>query len=312
MPAAYHGGVGEVAWLGGLRTGDNGADDSSADCTCKLEQRVHGCVAVGVEAFRELAEAVGHNRAHGKALAEGEEEVKDDEKQRCQLAGIKAVADDGEQDGAVAEENRTLGTELIEQPAADGGEGCAEQTAGQEQAACGEGAGAADELCIVGDEKAKAEADEADKQQADGAECVGCITKDFYAQQRCVAFQREAVEQRQRGKAEEEERQHLAMQPAERGGQRGGKDEAAEADDEQKIQRQVEAYFRLQCTCLTDAFDAQRCGKQQEGHQADENHTPAKIADNQAAERRADRRRHGGDERGYANHEAEAFAGHLL
>lgn len=68
MPAAYHGGVGEVAWLGGLRTGDNGADDSSADCTCKLEQRVHGCVAVGVEAFRELAEAVGHNRADRKSV----------------------------------------------------------------------------------------------------------------------------------------------------------------------------------------------------------------------------------------------------
>ena len=180
--------MGEVAWFGGLRTGDNGADDSSTDCTCKLEQRVHGCVAVGVEAFGELAEAVGHNRAHGKALTEGEEEVKEDEEQRGQLAGIKAIADDGEQDGAVAEENRTLGTELIEQPAADGGESCAEQTAGQEQAACSEGAGAADELCIVGDEKAKAEADEADKQQADGAECVGCITKDFYAQQWCVAF----------------------------------------------------------------------------------------------------------------------------
>lgn len=265
VPAAYHGGVGEVAWLGGLRTGDDGADDSGADCACKLQQRVHGSVAVGVQVFGELAETVGHNRTHGKALAEGEEEVKDDEEQRGQLAGIKAVADDGEQDGAVAEENRALGAELIEQPAADGGEGCAEQTAWQKQAACGEGAGAADELRIVGDEKAKTEADEADEQQADGAERVGCITEDFYAQQRCVAFQREAVEQRQRGKAEEEERQHLAVQPAERGGQRGSKDEAAEGYDEQQIQRQVEACFRLQCTCLTDAFDAQRCGKQQEG-----------------------------------------------
>ena len=188
--------MGEAAWLSGLGTGDNGADDSSADCTCKLEQRVHGCVAVGVEAFGELAEAVGHNRAHGKALTEGEEEVKEDEEQRGQLAGIKAIADDGEQDGAVAEENRTLGAEFIEQPAADGCEGCAEQTAWQKQAACGEGAGAADELRIVWDEKAQAEADEADEQQADGAECVGRITEDFYAQQRCVAFQREAVEQR--------------------------------------------------------------------------------------------------------------------
>ena len=102
------------------------------------------------------------------------------------------------------------------------------------------------------------------------------------------------------------------MQPAKRGGQRGGKDEAAEADDEQKIQRQVEVCLLLQCACLTDAFDAQHCGKQQEGQQADENHTPAKIADYQAAERRADCRRHGGDERGYANHEAETFAGNLL
>lgn len=79
VPAAYHGGVGEVDWLGGLRTGDDGADDSSADCACKLQQRIHGSVAVGVEAFGELAEAIGHNRTHGKALAEGEEEVKDDE-----------------------------------------------------------------------------------------------------------------------------------------------------------------------------------------------------------------------------------------
>ena len=98
VPAAYHGGVGEVAWLGGLRTGDDSADDSGADCACKLQQRVHGCVAVGVEPFGELAEAVGHNCTHGKALTEGEEEVKDDEKQRGQLAGIEAVADDGEQD----------------------------------------------------------------------------------------------------------------------------------------------------------------------------------------------------------------------
>ena len=163
VPAAYHGGVGEAAWLGGLRTGDNGADDSGADCACKLQQRVHGCVAVGVEPFGELAEPVGHNRTHGKALAEGEEEVKDDEEQRGQFAGIEAVADDGEQDGAVAEENRALGAEFIEQPAADGGEGCAEQTAWQKQAACGEGVGTADELRIVGNEKAQAEADEADE-----------------------------------------------------------------------------------------------------------------------------------------------------
>lgn len=79
VSAAYHGGVGEVAWLGGLRTGDNGADDSGADCACKLQQRIHGSVAVGVEAFGELAETIGHNRTHGKALPEGEEEVKDDE-----------------------------------------------------------------------------------------------------------------------------------------------------------------------------------------------------------------------------------------
>ena len=79
VPAAYHGGVGEGVWLGGLRTGDDSADDSGADCACKLQQRIHGSVAVGVEAFGELAEAVGHNRTHGKALAEGEEEVKDDE-----------------------------------------------------------------------------------------------------------------------------------------------------------------------------------------------------------------------------------------
>ena len=79
VPAAYHGGVGEGVWLGGLRTGDDGADDSGADCACKLQQRIHGSVAVGVEAFGELAETIGHNRTHGKALAEGEEEVKDDE-----------------------------------------------------------------------------------------------------------------------------------------------------------------------------------------------------------------------------------------
>ena len=83
VPAAKHGGMSNVIRLCCLCGSDNGADNCGADCACELQERIHGCIAVSVEFFRQLAEAIGHDGAHGKALAEGEEKVEDDKKQRA-------------------------------------------------------------------------------------------------------------------------------------------------------------------------------------------------------------------------------------
>ena len=83
VSAAKHGGMSNVIWLCCLRESDNGADNGGADCACKLQECIHGCIAVSVEFLWQLAEAVGHDGAHGKALAEGEEEVEDDKEQRA-------------------------------------------------------------------------------------------------------------------------------------------------------------------------------------------------------------------------------------
>ena len=102
LSAADHSGVGEACRLGGLRRSNNGTDNCCTYCAGKLQQRVHGSVTVSVETLRQLAKAVGHNRAHGKALAEGKEQVKNYEEQGAELARIQAVADNGNEDGAVA------------------------------------------------------------------------------------------------------------------------------------------------------------------------------------------------------------------
>ena len=83
MPAAQHGGVRKVIRLSSLRRSNNGTDDSCADCACELQERIHSRIAVSVELFWQLAEAVSHDGAHGKALAEGEEEIEDDKEQRA-------------------------------------------------------------------------------------------------------------------------------------------------------------------------------------------------------------------------------------
>ena len=83
VSAAKHSSMSKVVRLCCLCRSDNGTDNSGADCACKLQERIHGSIAVGVELFRQLAEAVGHDGAHGKALAEGEEDVEDDKKQRA-------------------------------------------------------------------------------------------------------------------------------------------------------------------------------------------------------------------------------------
>ena len=59
-------------------------------------------VAVGVQLFRQLTQTIGHNRSHGKTLAEGKEQIEHNEEQRAQLARIKAVADDGYENGCIA------------------------------------------------------------------------------------------------------------------------------------------------------------------------------------------------------------------
>lgn len=95
MSAAKHSSMRNVCRFRSLCGRNNRTDNRRTDCACQLQQRVHSCVAVGVQLFRQLTQTIGHNRSHGKSLAKGEEQVEDDEEQRAQLIGIKAVADNG-------------------------------------------------------------------------------------------------------------------------------------------------------------------------------------------------------------------------
>lgn len=95
MSAAQHSSMRNIGRFRSLCCRNNSTDNRRTDCACQLQQRIHGCVAVGVQLFRQLTQTIGHNRSHGKTLAEGEEQVEDDEEKGAQLIGIKAVADDG-------------------------------------------------------------------------------------------------------------------------------------------------------------------------------------------------------------------------
>ena len=102
MSAAKHGSMRNIGRVRSLCGRNNRTDNRRTDCACQLQQRIHGCVAVGVQLFRQLAQAVSHNCSHGKALAKGEEQVEDDEKQGAQLMGVKAVADNGYENLCIA------------------------------------------------------------------------------------------------------------------------------------------------------------------------------------------------------------------
>ena len=81
MSAAQHSSMCNICRVRSLCCCNNRTDNCRTDCACQLQQRIHGCVAVGIKLFRQLAQAVGHNCSHGKALAKGEEQVEDDEEQ---------------------------------------------------------------------------------------------------------------------------------------------------------------------------------------------------------------------------------------
>lgn len=102
MSAAKHGCMRDISWVRSLCCRNNCTDNCRTYCACQLQQRIHGCVAVGVQLFRQLAQTIGHNRSHGKTLAEGKEQIEHNEEQRAQLARIKAVADDGYENGCIA------------------------------------------------------------------------------------------------------------------------------------------------------------------------------------------------------------------
>ena len=102
MSAAQHSSMRDIVRFRSLRGRNNRTDNRRTDCACQLQQRVHSCVAVGVQLFRELAQTIGYNRSHGKTLAEGKEQIEHNEEQRAQLARIKAVADNGYENGCIA------------------------------------------------------------------------------------------------------------------------------------------------------------------------------------------------------------------
>lgn len=102
MSAAKHGSMRDIGRVRSLCGRNNCTDNRRTDCACQLQQRIHGCVTVGVKLFRQLTQTIGHNRSHGKTLAEGEEQVEDDEEKGAQLIGIKAVADYGYENGCIA------------------------------------------------------------------------------------------------------------------------------------------------------------------------------------------------------------------
>ena len=102
MSAAQHSSMRDIARFRSLRGRNNRTDNCRTYCACQLQQRIHGCVAVGVKLFRQLAQTIGHNRSHGKTLAESKEQIEHNEEQRAQLARIKAEADDGYENGCIA------------------------------------------------------------------------------------------------------------------------------------------------------------------------------------------------------------------